>query len=44
MVLFTISLELCRGGNMEIGDVIRLFFELTLGAVILGVIFGMIAT
>ena len=29
---------------MGVGDVIRLFFELTLGAAILGVLFGMVAT
>ena len=44
MVLFTISIELCKGGSMGVVDIVRLFFELTLGAVILGVIFGMIAT
>jgi len=44
MVLFTISLELCRGGSMGVFDVVKLFFELTLGAVVLGVLFGIIAT
>jgi NhaP-type Na+/H+ or K+/H+ antiporter len=44
MILFTISLELCRGGTMGLIDIIKLFFELTVGAIVLGVIFGVIAT
>lgn len=44
MILFTISIELCKGGSMGIVDICLLFVELTGGAVILGVLFGMVAT
>jgi NhaP-type Na+/H+ or K+/H+ antiporter len=44
MILFTISIELCKGGSMGVIDISILFIELTGGAVILGVLFGMIAT
>lgn len=44
MILFTISLELCRGGSMGVTDISILFVELTGGAVVLGVLFGIVAT
>ena len=44
MILFTISLELCRGGSMNILDILTLFVELTGGAIVLGVTFGIIST
>lgn len=44
MILFTISIELCKGGSMSIVDISILFAELTGGAVILGILFGIVAT
>lgn len=44
MILFTISLELCKGGSMGVLSITTLFVELTGGAVVLGVIFGVVAT
>lgn len=44
MILFTISLELCRGGSMSITSISVLFVQLTGGAVVLGVLFGIVAT
>jgi hypothetical protein len=44
MILFTISIELCKGGSMNIIDISILFAELTGGAVVLGILFGIVAT
>lgn len=44
MVLLTISLELVKGNSMQPLEIVMLFLELTLGAIVLGVIFGMIST
>ena len=44
MILFTISLQICKGFSMGPVDITVLFLELTCGAVVLGVIFGFIAT
>ena len=44
MVLFTISLELVGGSSPSIIGIVRLFLELTIGAIILGVIFGFLST
>jgi NhaP-type Na+/H+ or K+/H+ antiporter len=44
MVLLTISLELVKGVEMQPLEIGVLFLELTVGAIVLGVIFGMIST
>jgi NhaP-type Na+/H+ or K+/H+ antiporter len=44
MVLFTISLELVKGTTPPPLYICRLFLELTLGAVVLGCVFGYIST
>lgn len=44
MVLLTISLELVKGEKMPPLTIVILFLELTVGAIILGVLFGMIST
>lgn len=44
MILFTISLELCKGGTMSAAQIGSLFLQLTVGAVVLGVLFGFMAT
>ena len=43
MVLLTISLELVQGAEMQPLYIGVLFLELTIGAIVLGVIFGMIS-
>lgn len=44
MVLFTISLELVKGKAPPVLYIGQLFLELTLGAIILGVIFGFLSS
>jgi len=44
MVLLTISLELVKGGEMHALEIVMLFLELTIGAIVLGVLFGWIST
>jgi hypothetical protein len=43
MVLFTISMELVQGNSLSIKGIIFLFFTLTIGGIILGLIFGILA-
>lgn len=40
MVLYTISLELLRGQSPTPIKITQLFLELTIGAILLGIIFG----
>ena len=44
MILFTISLQICKGVSMGVGEIGLLFLELTCGAVALGIMFGFVAT
>ena len=44
MVLFTISLELVKGKAPPVLYIGQLFLELTVGAIILGVIFGFLSS
>lgn len=43
MILFTISLELVKGNSPPPLRIVQLFLELTLGAILLGVIFGFLS-
>ena len=43
MVLFTISLELVKGSSPPVLSIFQLFLELTIGAIILGVAFGILS-
>jgi NhaP-type Na+/H+ or K+/H+ antiporter len=43
MILFSICAEILSGNNMPIKNIIVLFISLTVGGVILGLIFGMLA-
>lgn len=43
MVLFTISLELVKGSSPHVASIVQLFLELTIGAIVLGVAFGIVS-
>lgn len=44
MVLFTISLQLVGGSSPHILNIVQLFLELTIGAIVLGIIFGYLSS
>jgi NhaP-type Na+/H+ or K+/H+ antiporter len=43
MVLFTICAEIMSGNNMSVKNIILLFFSLTIGGTLLGLLFGILA-
>lgn len=43
MVLYTISLQLVKGNSPPPLKIVQLFLELTVGAIVLGVLFGYIS-
>lgn len=44
MVLYTISLELVKGNAPPPLKIVQLFLELTVGAIVLGIIFGFLSS
>lgn len=43
MVLFTICAEIMSGNNMSVKSIVLLFFSLTIGGTLLGILFGVMA-